>query len=223
MLRLDLNQLSDMLKSLFLLYSILVPLFSFAQTPFNPDTEADFVKATYTKGNLLTILSHELTYDKQAAMNGTQGDVTFLLKIDKEGKLISAVPKERVSNELAKQAEEAIGKLTGDWKPSKVHGKPVDREYILVFSYKIFYNALPLDYHAMAKKFEDKGKLDKAVRTYDDAIKMYPFEPVYYTMRAKYKDDLGDTAGAEADKIKAEKLNMEVLAVVEIAQSQSVR
>ena len=145
------------------------------------------------------------------------------MKIDQTGKLVSSMPKDRVSNGLAQQAEDAIKKLTADWKPSEVNGKAVERCYMLVFSYKIFYNSLPVDYHAMAKKFEEKGKLDKAIRTYDDAIKMYPYEPVYYTMRAKYKKDLGDTAEAEADKLKAEKLNMEVLGVVEIAQSQSVR
>lgn len=212
-----------MLKSLLFVCFLFPTFISFSQTQFNPETESDFVKATYTKGNLLTILSQDLIYPEDAAMNGTQGNVTYLLQIDKEGKLVSSVPKERVSEDLAKQAEEAIGKLTADWKPSKVHGEPVDRWYLLVFSYKIFYNSLPLDYHAMAKKFEEKGKLEKAVRTYHDAIKMYPYEPVYYTMRAKYKDELGDTSGAEEDKLMAEKLNMEVLAVVEIAQSQSVR
>jgi len=217
------NYRSIMHRSLLLFCFVFISYISLAQTPFNPETESDFIKATYTKGNLISILGQDLIYPKDAAMNGTQGDVTFLLKIDKEGKLVSSVPKERVSDELAKQAEEAIGKLTVDWKPSKVHGEAVDREYLLVFSYKIFYNSLPVDYHAMAKKFEDKEKPEKAVRTYDDAIKNYPFEPVYYSMRAKYKNDLGDTAGAEADKSMAEKLNMEVLAVVEIAQSQSVR
>lgn len=212
-----------MLKSLLLVCSLFVSLISIAQTQFNPQIESDFVKATYTKGNLLTILSQDLIYPEDAAMNGTQGDVTFLLQISKEGKLVSSAPKDKVSDQLAKQAEEAIARLTADWKPSKVHGEAVDRWYLLVFSYKIFYNSLPIDYHAMAKKFEEKGKLEKSVRTYDDAIKMYPFEPVYYTMRAKYKEDLGDSAGAAKDKLMAEKLNMEVLAVVEIAQSQSVR
>jgi hypothetical protein len=61
------------------------------------------------------------------------------------------------------------------------------------------------------------------VRTYDDAIKKYPFDPVYYTMRAKFKKELGDENGAKVDETMAEKINMEVLAVVEIAQSQSVR
>lgn len=217
------NPLSIMRRSVLLSLSFFVSFISIAQTTFNPETESDFVKATYSKGNLLTILSQDLIYPEDAAMNGTQGDVTFILKIDKEGKLVSSVPKERVSDELAKQAEEAIGKLTADWKPSKVHGEAVDREYLLVFSYKIFYNYLPVGHHAMAKKFEDKEKPEKAVRTYDDAIKNYPFEPVYYSMRVKYKNEVGDSEGAEADRLMAEKLNMEVLAVVEIAQSQSVR
>ncbi|REG92058.1 energy transducer TonB [Algoriphagus antarcticus] len=212
-----------MLRSIFLFFSFFVTFISFAQTPFNPETESDFVKATYSKGNLISILGQDLIYPENAAANGTQGDVIFMLKIDESGKLTSIEAKERVSDDLAKQARETIEKLTGAWNPSKVHGKPVDREYLLVFSYKIFYNALPLDYHAMAKKFEDKGKLEKAVRTYDDAIKNYPFEPVYFTMRAKFKKELGDEDGAKADELMAEKMNMEVLAIVEIAQSQSVR
>jgi tetratricopeptide (TPR) repeat protein len=212
-----------MLRSLLFSCTLLVTFFSYGQTTFNPETESDFVKATYPKGNLISILGQDLIYSKEAAANGTQGDVIFLLKIDQSGKLTSVITKEKVSDDLASQARESIEKLTGDWNPSKVHGKPVDREYLLVFSYKIFYNALPLDYHAMAKKFEDKGKLDKAVRTYDDAIKKYPFDPVYYTMRAKFKKELGDENGAKVDETMAEKINMEVLAVVEIAQSQSVR
>ncbi|MEB2786033.1 energy transducer TonB [Algoriphagus persicinus] len=212
-----------MRRSLLLPLSFFVTFISFAQTPFNPETEADFVKATYSEGNLLSLLGQDLFYPEDAAANGTQGDVIFLLTIDHSGKLLSYEAKEQVSDELGKHAEEAIAKLTADWTPSRIHGKPVDRAYLLVFSYNIFYNSLPLDYHAMAKKFDDKGKLEKVVRTYDDAIKNYPFEPIYYTMRAKFKNELGDSQGAEADKLMAKKLNMEVLAVVEIAQTQSVR
>ncbi|MEB2774877.1 energy transducer TonB [Algoriphagus sp. D3-2-R+10] len=212
-----------MLRSLLLLCSFLVTLFSHGQTPFNPETESDFVKATYLQGNLVSILGQDFIYPEDAAANGTQGDVIYLLKIDQTGKLVSYEAKERISDELAKQARESIEALTGSWTPSKLHGKPVDRGYLLVFSYKIFYNALPLDYHAMTKKFEEKGKLEKAVRTYDDAIKNYPFNPVYYTMRAKFKKELGDEEGAKEDQLMADKMNMEVLAVVEIAQSQSVR
>ncbi|MEP0713186.1 energy transducer TonB [Algoriphagus sp.] len=212
-----------MLKSLLLSSLFLVSFFSFAQTPFNPDTEPDFVKATYAGGNLISILSQDLSYSKEAALNGTEGYVTFLLVIDENGKLVSVTPKDRVSDLLANPAKAAIDKLTANWKPSKVGGRPVEREYLLVFSYKIFYNALPLDYHAMAKKYEEKGKLEKAVKTYDDAIKEYPYDPVYYTMRAKYKSELGDADGARADALMAQKINMEVLAVVQIAHTQSVR
>lgn len=223
MLQSDSNQLSVMLKSLLLSCSFLVTFLSFAQTPFNPETESDFVKATYSKGNLINILGQDLTYSKEAAANGTEGYVTFLVEIDQNGKLVSVTPKERVSDFLANPSRAAIDKLTADWKPSKVNGQAVAREYLLVFSYKIFYNALPLDYHAMAMKYEDKGKLEKAVKTYDDAIKNYPYDPVYYTMRAKFKKLLDDTDGALADELMAQKINMEVLAVVQIAHSQSVR
>lgn len=212
-----------MLRSIFLSLLFCINFVSFSQTTFNPETESDFEKATYTQGDLISILGQELIYPKDAAINGTEGNVIFLLTIDKTGKLVSYEAKERVSDKLAIQAEEAIKRMTGTWAPSKVHGQPVDRTYLLVFSYKIFYNALPLDYHAMAKKFDEKGKPDKAVRTYTDAIKNYPFEPVYYSMRAKYKKETGDEKGAKADELMAEKMNMEVLAVVEIAQSQSVR
>lgn len=212
-----------MLRSIFLSLLFCITFVSFAQTPFNPETESDLVKATYSKGDILSILSQDLTYPQEAAMNGTQGDVIYVLTIDQEGELASVVSKERVSDELAMQAEEAIGKLKGSWTPSKVHGEPVDRAYLLVFSYDIYYNSLPLDYHGMANKFEEKGKIEKAVRTYDDAIKGNPYEPNFYFMRAKFKKELGDLDGAKTDELMAEKMNMEILAVVEIAQTQSVR
>lgn len=212
-----------MLKSILFTCTFLISFLSLAQTPFNPVTESNFVKATYSKGNLISILGQDLTYSKEAALNGTEGYVTFLLKIDENGKLVSVTPKERVSDFLANPARAAIEKLTAAWNPSKVGGEAVDREYLLVFSYKIFYNSLPLDYHAMAIKFEDKGKIEKAIKTYDDAIKEYPYDPVYYTMRAKYKKQLEDEEGAAADELMAQKINMEVLAVVQIAHSQSVR
>jgi tetratricopeptide (TPR) repeat protein len=212
-----------MLKSFLFTSLFLVTLLSFAQTPFNPVTEPDFVKATYSKGNLINILGQDLTYSKEAALNGTEGYVTFLLKIDENGKLVEVTPKERVSDFLANPARAAIDKLTADWKPSKVGGVPVAREYLLVFSYKIFYNSSTLDYHAMAKKYEEKGKIDKAIKTYDDAIEDYPYDPVYYTMRAKFKREMDDVEGAVADELMAQRINMEVLAVVQIAHSQSVR
>ncbi|PZX53168.1 energy transducer TonB [Algoriphagus chordae] len=212
-----------MLRIILLTCSIFISSISFAQTAFNPETESDFVKATYSKGNLISILGQDLIYPKEAAANGSQGDVIYLLRIDKSGKLTKVEAIERVSDDLSNQTDEAIANLNEAWSPSKVHGNAVDREYLLVFSYKIYYNSLPVDYHEMAKKFEDKGKPEKAVRTYNDAIKNYPFEPIYYTMRAKYKKDMGDEEGAKADELMAEKMNMEILAVVEIAQTQSVR
>ncbi|PZX59642.1 TonB-like protein [Algoriphagus ratkowskyi] len=212
-----------MIKSILFSCSFLITLLSFAQTPFNPEKEADFVKATYPKGNLINILGQDLTYSKEAAANGTEGYVTFLVDIDENGKLISVTPKERVSDLLANPSRAAIDKLTADWTPTKVSGQAVAREYLIVFSYSIFYNSLPIDYHAMAKKYEDKGKIERAVKTYDDAIKNYPYDPVYYTMRANYKRQLEDTEGALADELMAQKINMEVLAVVQIAHSQSVR
>lgn len=223
MFRFTLIKSSTMLKSVFFSILFFSAGFCLAQTPFNPETESDFVKATYAKGNLPTQLSQHLTYPEQAAINGTQGDVIFILKIDKSGKLVSVESKERVSDNLTNPAEEAIAKLTNSWTPSKIHGEPVDREYLLVFSYRILYNSLPLDYHAMAKKFEEKDKLDKAVRTYNQAIEENPYEPNYYTFRAKYKKELGDEEGAKEDLLMAEKINMEVLAVVEIGRTQSIR
>lgn len=212
-----------MLKSIFLSSLFFVTVLSFAQTPFDPEAESDFVKATYSKGSLPTILSQDLTYPQSAAINGTEGNVVYVLKIDESGKLASVEPKERVSEALSAQSEKKIAELTGAWTPTKVHGKAVDREYLLVFSYQINYNSLPMDYHAVAEKFGEKGKIDKAVKTYDQAIEKNPFEPNFYAMRAKYKKELGDEDGSESDKLMALKMTMEVLAIVEIGQTQSLR
>lgn len=200
-----------------------VTFLSFSQTPFDPAAESDFVKAVYSKGNLINVLGQDLSYPKEAAVNGTEGNVVYILKIDQAGKLASVEPKSRISQDLASQAEERIQALTGSWVPTKVHGKAVDREYLLVFSYQINYNSMPMDYHAVAKKLEEKGKLERAVKTYDDAIEKNPFEPVFYSMRAKYKKKLGDEEGAGQDEQMAQKMTMEVLAVVEIGATQSIR
>ena len=212
-----------MLKSIFFSYLFFITALAFAQTPFDPEAESDFVKATYSKGSLPTILTQDLIYPQSAAINGTEGNVVYILKIDESGKLASVQLKVRVSEALSTQSDKKISELTGAWTPTKVHGKPVDREYLLVFSYQINYNSLPMDYHTVAKKFEDKGKIDKAVKTYDQAIEKNPFEPNFYAMRAKYKKQLGNEKGAESDKLMALKMKMEVLAIVEIGQTQSLR
>lgn len=212
-----------MLRGLVLYFLFLTSFCSIAQTPFDPETESDFVKASYTKGNLITILSQGLTYPETAVANGVEGNVIYSLKIDASGILESVEVKEEVSDELAAQAEESIEKLTADWVPSKVHGNAVDREYLVIFSYNIYYNSLPTDYHGKAKKFQDKGKLEKAVKVYDEAIENNPYTPDYYIMRARLKKELGDLEGASNDQLHAEKLKMELLAMVEIGQTQTLR
>jgi len=80
-----------------------------------------------------------------------------------------------------------------------------------------------MDYFATAAKFEEKGKLKKAVGAYDDAIKDNPYEPTYYKMRASLKNANQDEEGGMKDDLLAEKMRMEVLAVIQIAQTQRIR
>lgn len=196
---------------------------SFAQTPFDPDKEASMVKATYKPGNLVTILGKDLTYPIEASANGTQGNVLFVVTIDETGQLTSVKTKQRISDQLVAQSEEAIRNLTGKWSPTKINEELVTRDYLIVFAYKIYYNTLPVDYFSAASKYEKKGKLKKAIKTYDTAIENNPYEPTYYKMRASIKNASEDEKGAEEDKLLAEKMNMEVLAVIQIAQTQSLR
>jgi len=66
------------------------------------------VKATYTDGDLMTILGKDLIYPIKASANGTQGNVLFILTIDENGNLVSTETKEKISDELVSQSQEAI-------------------------------------------------------------------------------------------------------------------
>jgi len=196
---------------------------TFFQTQFNPQIEGDMVKATYAGGDLTTILGKDLIYPVTSSANGTVGNVLFILTIDENGNLVSVETKERISDELVSQSQEAINRLIGKWTPTKINGKTVSREYLLVFSYKIFYNSIPMDYFATATKYEEKGKLKKAIGTYDDAIEDNPYEPTYYKMRASLKKANHQEEGGIKDDFWAEKMRMEVVALIQIAQTQPIR
>lgn len=198
-------------------------IFTQGQTTFDPQLESNMVKASYKGGNIVSILGEGLTYPLDASANGTQGDVVFVVTIDEKGELTAIKLEERISDYLAVQSEEAIKRLKGKWTPTKINGELVSRDYLIVFSYKLYYNTLPMDYFSVASKFEKKGKLKRAISTYDQAIENNPFEPTYYRMRAAMKRANGDKVGADEDDRIAEKLTMEVLAVIQIAQTQSLR
>lgn len=212
-------------KIFVLILSVLLTLSisAFSQTQFDPQSEGNMIKATYSEGNLVTVLGKDLTYPVEASASGSQGKVLFVVTIDENGDLTSVKTKEKISDNLYSQAEEAIARLTGKWQPTQINGKAMARDYLLVFSYKIYYNAVPMDYFATAAKFEDKGKLKKAIDTYDEAIKENPYEPTFYKMRASIKKANEDADGAKEDEAMAEKMMMEVLAVIQIAQTQSIR
>src|SRR5690606_38980704 len=93
---------------------------------------------------------------------------------------------------------------------------PVNKDHIIVFRYRFYLNTQPIDYKEKAKKYMEKQKYDKALKTYNTAISENRFDYELYELRSKLNEIFGDTENAKIDSQQSDRIKNEITAVVDI-------
>ena len=186
------------------------------QFPGNLKLVTENVKVKYSGGDAGEILEKKIKYPQEAIISKIQGDVILSCIIDKNGRIDQLSVISSPDNSLSAASVSAVNELKDGWSPALVDDKPVDKTYLLVFRYRIFINTRPPDYTRMASKFAEKQKYEKALKTYDLAIKDNRFHYEYFEGRSVIREAMGDAEGAQMDKLKALELYDQILTVVDV-------
>lgn len=187
-----------------------------SQTITEPMSNLNIVNSQYVKDDLTKFLQKNTEYPLEALKKKIQGDVIFLINIDKNGKIdnvniVSSSFDILTSNSLA-----SINKLKNEWSPYKEIGMPVSKSPLIVFRYRYYINTQPPEYRKRAEKYVKKQKYEKALKYCNLAIKENQFDSELFELRSKIKRMLGDSDGANLDSEQSDRLENEIISVVDV-------
>ena len=183
------------------------------------DSSQNIVEAKYTKGDLEKILYNNVRYPPEASAKGIQGDVIFIININKNGTLDNIAVEKSPNMSLTTSSIIAINALDTQWSPCMINGKPSEKKYKIIFRYRLTLGSEPPDNKGNAESAVKKQKYDKALSSYDKAIKENAYDAELFLGRSGVKENLGDLEGSKQDLLTANKLKSEVLSVInQVAQ-----
>jgi len=191
---------------------ILVPVIALMSFTLN----AQIQKAQYSVKNLDSLLAKKVIYPLDALRNSNEGDVIISFSVTKDGKLENPGIVKTSDVLLSKTSMDAAKWINERWVPAKDGDNPISKKYLIVFRYRIYFNSSPPKYKSGAEKQYNKGNYPKALKIYNDAIEENPYDKDLFSARSKTKEALGDTAGAANDIAEYNRLDEEIMAVVDI-------
>lgn len=86
--------------------------------------------------NLSKYLSESISYPEKARIDNLEGKVVLKFVVNKKGKVGNVTIKKSASPELDAEAIRVVREMP-DWKPAKLHGKPVDVYYTLPIKFTL--------------------------------------------------------------------------------------
>lgn len=196
-----------------LLAFLFICLLSNSQTSIPGDS---ILQAKYLEGNFQKALQNTTTYPIEGIKNNIDGDVIVTLIITKEGKMDSITVVKTPDFVLTKSSVLSLNAIPEKWSPAMVNATPIDKKYQIVFRYRMYFNTQPRDYKAEAIRIYNNGKLEKALKAFNNAIEDNPYDYVLYKLRAEVKERLSDGAGAKQDLRIATDLQNSILATVKL-------
>ena len=197
-------------------------LSGFSQTIVKTDSAA-YEKAKYLKEDLTTFLSNSTRYPRGLMGENSQGDVIYSFVINKDGQLENLLLESSPDNILSVSTYEALQKMENKWSPTKLNNVAIDRKYTVVFRYRSYLNTKPTEYKSGIASYVKKQKYDKAIKLYDEQISENQYDCELFAERAKLKELVGDKAGAIQDNKIADKLNVDIMAVVNLLMVGFIR
>jgi tetratricopeptide (TPR) repeat protein len=187
-----------------------------SQSLQDSDTIKSIKNAEYLKEDLTKFLQSNTKYPLEALENNIQGNVILSFEIRKDGKLNNLKVISSPDKILSTSSIISFNNMVNEWSPCKNNGNPIDKEYLIVFRYRIYFNTQPLNDNEKAEKFIKKQKYEKALKQFDAAIKENSFDYKLFESRSKIKEILGDTEGAKNDYEQSSRLQNEILTLVDV-------
>ncbi len=177
---------------------------------------AQIQKAQYSIKNLDSLLAKKVVYPLDALRASVEGDVIISFYVTKEGKLENPGVEKTPDFLLSKTSMEVVRGTNERWIPAKEGENPISKRYLIVFRYRIYSNSYPPKYKPNAERQFNKANYTKALKLYDDAIEENPYDKDLFFVRSKTKEALGDTVGAVNDIAEYNRLDEEIMAVVDM-------
>lgn len=172
--------------------------------------------AKYLGGNLSELIKKRIVYPEAAIENSIDGDVIVSFVVNSNGKLDSLTVTESPGDILSVEVKSALKRIMNNWMPCRINGNKVNRQYSIVFRFRLYKNRKPPVYRERADKLFIREKYKKALKFYNRAIEDNSYDYRLFDSRAETRDELGDTEGADTDFRKAERLQNTIITVVDI-------
>jgi hypothetical protein len=205
-----------MKKTTILLFAVLLCSSVILKSQTLKDSDSIIENATYPKEDLTNLLRSNIRYPLEALKNNLQGDVILSFRIDKNGKLDSLKMKSSPDITLSTSSIVSLNHVEDEWSPCKVNGKPIDKEYLMVFRYRLYKDTQPPVYKKKAAKLIEKQKHEKALQCLNEAISENRFDYELFETRSKVKNALGDKIGATEDLAQSGRLKNTIISLIDV-------
>lgn len=214
-----------MIKQITFILSML--LLSFPVIAQEPIDDKDLLnkneRANYLNGNIEKQLYKNIKYPVIAASNNINGEVVVELTITKEGFAKDLKLLKYDNESLMAEAHRVVKKLNGSWAPTIENDVAVDKTYIIVFQFMMA-DFNPIKYTiTRAEKLITKKKFDKALKTCNNSLKDWAYEPKLYQLRAKINACLNDIEASTADQLYSIAIRDQMLTNIIFIQAYGVK
>jgi tetratricopeptide (TPR) repeat protein len=200
-----------------------ISLLGNSQTIQNADSVSINEKAIYPKQDLAKFLMGVSGYPLEALKENINGDVFISFIITKDGKLDSLTVESSPDNALSKSSITTCNALKEQWIPAKINHVPANKKYLFIFRYRVDSGTQSANFKSMADKKIKKQDYEKALLLYDKAILGNPYDYRLFQSRSKVKLLLGDEEGARIDQRTSERLNNEIMSVIDVGVIRTTR
>lgn len=160
-------------------------------------------------------LMQHVEFPLASAQKQTMGTEVIRFKVSAEGELSSYEVINSVSPEIDEEVIRILETTSGNWIPGTIDGIPSSqiREVSLVFKPHPRYDLV-----GEAREYQDKGNRmmfikddpSRAIKFYNRAVKLLPYEESILAARALCRYEMGDETGAMKDVDRIMALNPEI-------------
>lgn len=186
------------------------------QTTQNSDSVSSFVKATYLEDDITKLLAQKTKYPIEALKNKIQGDVIVSFVVNKNGKLDKLAIVSSPDLSISTSSIIVLNTLEKEWSPTVINKTPIDKNYLIIFRYRMYMEFKPSSLKSKAEKYYKKEKYEKALTFYNKAIKDNQYDFQLFESRSRIRKMIGDIEGSKQDYSTSTTLKNEIMAVIEI-------
>ena len=200
---------------------LMTPLILLLFLPAAISAQINQTKASFKQESLAEFLSKD--FNKR--IRGTKvpnGQVVLSFTITKDGEVKDPFPENFKNKTLALNALLAVQATNTLWSPCLINGSPIDKKYKILFNFVSAEKDIDPRY-SRVKTYLDAGKYERALDILDNMIEQNIYVSLYYYNRAVAKKNLNDVEGFKNDSIKANELQDEVLAEVNILTKGEIK